>query len=497
MKNFQLNFVTNKSKVRWIQILNYLEKHSVATSQELSEYLEISQRTVITEVLTLKEDFKTVIDLISSPAGYHFTKLSSNQYLEKKRSILQDEPLFVIMEALFYNDLHSVGDWAERLYISEKTLINHLGKVKKELNTLNLDLSVHPVNIIGSEIDIRYFFTLFYYESDITPHTVFPPINAEEATTEFMELIDVDKFHSSSFSYFSYLLFISMERIKQGKFVSIDLGLKKIIKKTRNYNKLLAISQMIIRDHFEENLKEDEFVYMFTSLLTMRNLENLKKELNFVASYNHWPRIHTLAEDFQTKFDLSFNGDTKELIFIEAFFTVIKLKELISASTLKNMNDVTSFSKEKFKQNYQSYYTFLKENEDFKAEFSNDYLADITANLVLFVETVKETYWLNPQSIVFVFEGNHYIFQYFESTIKSILGPHHNLYFPNERQLTSQYIKEHNIDIIVSNYPEVFSDDFDAKQILFNTIPDAEDWNRLFFTINPKIIANYRITDQI
>ena len=48
--------------------------------------------------------------------------------------------------------------------------------VENELARYRLTLSLKKVDFIGKEIDIRSFFHDFYYESEITPHTVLPSI---------------------------------------------------------------------------------------------------------------------------------------------------------------------------------------------------------------------------------------------------------------------------------------------------------------------------------
>ena len=72
------------------------------------------------------------------------------------------------------------------------------------------------MNFVGSEIDIRKFFCLFYYESDINVNTIFPSINVQEAVIEITDLLKAKQLQSSSFSYFAYVLYLCVERSKRG-----------------------------------------------------------------------------------------------------------------------------------------------------------------------------------------------------------------------------------------------------------------------------------------
>ncbi|WP_318036248.1 helix-turn-helix domain-containing protein, partial [Enterococcus entomosocium] len=195
----------------------------------------------------------------------------------------------MILEAIFHNNLYSISEWAEKFYLSEKTMINYLAKVKKELNKFNLDLSFTPVNIIGLEVDTRYFFLLFYYESDLTPHTVLPTETVENAVANFIDLLNIKRIQPTTFSYFSYLLLIAIERAKNNLSINLNNDIVRIIKHSKLYDQLFYISQTIIENHFKQRISEEEFIYIFTSLICKRNLENVNEEKIFSNTFDNWP----------------------------------------------------------------------------------------------------------------------------------------------------------------------------------------------------------------
>lgn len=496
MKDFQLNLITNKSKVRWVRMLDFFEKNPHATSLELAESADSSQRTVVSELVILKEYFKDVIEISSSKQGYSFNKLQTKEYLNKKRSIVQDEPLFVILEAIFHNNLCSADEWASKFYLSEKTMINYLGKVKKELNKFNLDLSFNPVNIIGLEVDIRYFFLLFYYESDLTPHTVLPTETVETAVANFIELLNIKRIQPTTFSYFSYLLLIAIERVKNNLSITLNTDLKRIIRRSKLYDQLFLISQMIIEEHFKQNISEEEFIYIFTSLICKRNLENINEEKTLLDTFDNWPNIGILVREFHSQFLSDSRNKSKDILLLESFFTANKLNELISITNHKNTDDINLYVKQKFPIEFNSYITFLQNNPTFLSIFSTNFLEDLTTRLVLHIEALKYSYWDKSQNIAFIFEGNSYANQYLSSFTKSIFGAFHKLYFPYEKQLNSEYVKENNINVIATNYTDPTFEELGVDLVLFKRLPDAEDWNRLLKVTNPRVSQSYNIKDN-
>ena len=84
--------------------------------------------------------------------------------------MLENEPLFHIIDGIFQRQIKEIGEWADQLHFSESSLLRYFKMVENELARYRLTLSLKKVDFIGKEIDIRSFFHDFYYESEITPH---------------------------------------------------------------------------------------------------------------------------------------------------------------------------------------------------------------------------------------------------------------------------------------------------------------------------------------
>lgn len=84
MKNFQLNFITDKVKLRWFQILKELESTGICTTAQLIGMTNSTARTLVNDINYLREYFENVADIQSSKQGYSLNIHSSETYLEKK-----------------------------------------------------------------------------------------------------------------------------------------------------------------------------------------------------------------------------------------------------------------------------------------------------------------------------------------------------------------------------------------------------------------------------
>lgn len=495
LKDFQMRFITDKVKLRLFQILNELETNEVCSTARLTKATQSTARTIVTDINYLREYLKDVAEIISSKQGYTIKIISPTELTEKKRTLLESEPLFVILEKIFFNELRSVYDWADYFHISESTMIKYLKKITTEVKEFNVTLDLNPVNLIGSETDIRHFYFVFYYESDITPYTIFPSIAAQEAVIKISNLIETSGNEISSFGYFSYLLYLSIERICYGCFVKINSEIKSLVLNDPGFYHLIP-TYVIIRELFDINLPEDEAIFMYLSILSRRGINNPKLEETFCKRYNKWPLIKMITHEFYEILDSNGLNRKDDLILIESFFTSAKLRSVLTLSGNKNIYDTNNYAQELFPDEYTLYRTFLNMNPNYKKVFSSNNLDDICASLTIFVESIKEQYWGVPMNIAFAIEGNEYIIQYIESWVKKYLGRFQNLFFLGPNDLYTQYFVKNRIDLFVTNYNEYLSVPRNLECILFKPIPDASDWTNLLNKINPKIIQSIKLTNS-
>ncbi|WP_225000647.1 helix-turn-helix domain-containing protein [Enterococcus casseliflavus] len=468
MKNFQLSFVTNKSVARWLQILNEFEKNEICSASHLSELTNSTTRTIGKDIGYLNEYFGELVRISSTNLGYCFELFDYACYEQQKASFLANEPLFILLENIFIGELKSIDEWADHFYLSKATLLKYLQRVRKQLIHFDLELANDPVNIIGNEADIRNFFCTFFYETDITPHTVFPSIAVQQAVKEISGLFDKSSYHTASFSQYSYILYISIERFLRGETVLIKDELHHALRHSIQLMHYQRINE-VIRRYFHFYFTSDEIIFLFVSIITKRKLQEVIVEQKFCLSYNHWPEIGELTNSFYQLLEMKSTGKRKknDLILIESFFTMAKLKECLSTSANRNINDVNEFIQDTFSKEFYTYKCFLENNKFYQLMFSEEYLVDFCANLVIYIEAVRERYWFPKKNIAFIFEGNNNIVQYIEGWSKRYFGHAHQLYYPDSGEVNAEYIMQKNIDLLVTNYAEHAADFRDIVECIF------------------------------
>lgn len=496
MKKFQLHFITNKTLVRWLIILKEFEKKAQCNSNALSAVTNSTRRTVGSDIRGIREFFKDSIILKTTPRGYAFHICNDRAYLELKTSLLSNEPLFVLLEKLFYNKVYSLDEWADYFHLSNHTLQKYLTIIEGQLTRFNLTLTFNPIAIIGNEIDIRTFFCAFFYESDITPHTIFPTAAIQQAVNEMGQLLG--RKDMASFALSSYLLFITVERFNSGRPVLLSKDTHRLVKNSQSFQHFLQINE-IVSHYFDCELSKDELLHLYLCMLTKRKIASPQEEQTFCQTYNHWSEVATLSKDFYTFLALKFRFEQRaiDLLFIESYFITAKLKESLSSSMHRNIEDINLFVQETFPKEYQSYLAFLRSHPAYNELYSVGNLADFTVNLVMHMETIRECCWGTQKRIAFLFEGNHSICRFVEAWSQKYFGQFHHLFYPDAGEVNRAYLVENRIDFLVTNYAEYVSEFREITDcLLFRTIPSAGDWNQLFDRINPKITYQYHLSDR-
>lgn len=493
MKTFQLNFITDKVKLRWFQILQELEATNICTTAQLIRITNSTARTLVTDINHLREYFLGIANIKSSKQGYSLYTQSSVTYLEKKRMILENEPLFIILERIFFNELKSIYEWADYFHISESTMFNYMKKISEQVIKFNINLELNPVNLVGSETDIRNFYFSFYYESEVTPHTIFPSIATQEVVLKVVELLNRPNQKCSSLGYFSYLLYLSIERILCGCTVKVEPELKEIVLNDPDFNNLLS-ANYIVQHYFNIDLTQEESVYIYSFILCRRGIENLEQEKYFCERYNRWPHIKALAMEFHQTFQNSGFSQSLELTLLESFFTSTKIRYLLCKSGNSNIQDTNEYAKTIFSNEYNKNRALLTNSPYFHSLFSDHHLEDICSNLTIFIESIKEKYCKNFSNIAFVFEGNEYISQHLESLVQKYFGGFQNIYILGPTELSDSYIKNSKIDLLVTNYNEYLTySSIGLECLLMKAVPDSLDWINLLNIIDPNLHRIFRV----
>lgn len=484
MQYFHRQLLTDKVNKRWFQLLIELERERTVSTKDLAKSVSSTTRTIISDIANIRNYFGEAIRIDVTNMGYSFFEIHSEVYIRKKKELLDLEPLFVIITAVFSNELLTVGEWSDRLHKSESTIVRNLKKLEKIVKEYQFEIEYSPVSFKGDEQNIRKFFLSFFYEADATPHTVTPNIMIQEIVLEFSKTYKLETHLAIQFSMFCYILLISIERSQAGHHIQLPNNLKReLMKHHENFdlNKL----KRIILEKTSDVFSDEELLYIKLFLITNRNIDSIESEAEFVKRYSN-NVVAMIATDYLQENPKLIPQGVEALV--HSFFTCCYLETQLTKLHVKNLIDSALFIDRSQSSNFAQNLAFLQGHPLTQNLFTESIIRDVAINLTLFMTAVEATYANPSLKIAFLLEGNHYVCLQTKAYANQLLAGTHHLFFLDSISLNEEILEKIGVDIIVTNYSEYINDYvLQTDYLLFQTIPIADDWKNLQKKISPAL----------
>lgn len=458
MRELQLNFMLNKTTVRWLQMLNTFERERTCSIASLANKLDVTQRTISSDIKELKTYLQEAAEFTLEANGYHFRETDPKRYLSQKKELVAEEGMYQIVEAIFHGEFCSVEEWI-----------------------------LQPVNLSGSEANIRKFFKDFYYESDVTPHTLLPPKELIALVSDAFSKIPTALVNTGvSPSDFYYSLYIAIKRYQLGKTVQISRSLAAIVETHEAFAIMKNLAPKI-EALYRVRLPQQEMMWLYLVTVMKRTLTEPEKEQQFVAAFGLYPELEELSQRFVQECGISFQEPQQVQTMIHAFFLSKKINEQLAPVLNHLLTEVKTEAQKHGSAAYQKNLAFMKQHQAILG-FKQEYLSDICAALTLYSEAIRELYAQKVKRIALIIEGDLYACHTIRARFLRYVGNDHRVFFPKINELTSDYLKENAIDLVVTNYSEYLSEFIlSTDSLLLKAIPDHQDWLRVIEKIDPQL----------
>lgn len=487
MKNLQLKFIVDPSIVRWFRIINQFERNQLATKGELAKSNHVSERTIQTDINKMKDYFSESVQFISTKSGYSFQKERPVLFLKQKEQLLENEILFEMLGNVFYGELEDMPELIDRFHLSEATFRRYLKQIQPVLEEYELELSLYPIDLKGQEANIRKFFKDFYYEGEMTPHTLVPPKDLHELVqaTFYNQFADFTIGTGTSPAEFYYSLYIAIERVRHGQTISLPTVLIEKVIDSDNFQLMFSL-QEAIRENYQVVLSESEFCWLYLVTVAKRPLDRIDQEEVFCQELAIQGTLTPLTEMYVKEYfpELQF---TEALPVLQAFFLSRVINHLIAPIQNKIMAEIIEKTKQDSSEIYEENQTFLAASLS-ELKLTETYLSDIATSLTLLVKRLQERYLQDRKKVIFLLEGDLYICQSIRSKVIHYFGKRHDLFFMTIQALSDEFLAQEDIDLVVTNYSDYLSEyTVNTDYLLLKTVPDSQDWRLLFQKIEPQL----------
>jgi hypothetical protein len=483
MDKLHFDLIVNKQLKRQIQILTLLSNQKAPMKlEQISNELNTSARTTAEDLKQLQYILpeNCMIKGINN-VGYSLewdASVNINQVVSK---IAEKSHLYVIIDGLFNDKIQSVQDWAEKLFISEKTLVRYLKNFKQILKRFNLKLSSTPLQIVGNEVDIRLFFFHYYFYASNSPFSVTPSLKDKDVIQDIFKAFKSSKIPVMlQENRAAYWAMIILQRIQYG--YNVKLAKKNpVVQKMQQqvyYVKAKEIIKRILENHNYQDVTENEILFILISardstVYTDRLLE-FKTTNIFEAD-----EIEYLQNFFKTKlaiFPIK-KGDIHEIIFyhinfIESYYALSHL----SPGFQLNSYEMNEFIEKNHPFTFSKWIDILQKEPYFQKEIWEN-LEDIAVNLTMLTSTFTEI-GNNKTHIVFALSGNSFYLNYIKHIAHELIHPSVKISYLYDQQISEEWLKEKQVDILVHNF-EIHPSFANVVSLHVSQIPSSQEWSMI------------------
>ena len=337
------------NKKRWLDILNLLVERVPVTSETLAKQLQLSSKTVRTEMKELQKALdKEGAHLYSrTNAGYYLEITDRKQY-DRFLSSLQgngdmpvdsQERIRYILEVLLENDgdYIKLDDLAEQLYISRSRLVADLNEVKAILKEYHLSMEAKPHYGFrlkaGDEMDVRLCMASQLVRR--LDHRIEPDMLLKIARCISLGLKDsVLKINEAAHQNLFIHIYIALKRISKGCFVQMNPEHETRPGTSAVYQAAVKIGQLL-QQEFGVVIPEHEVGYIAVHLSGKQILKDYETNGNLVISPEVSTLITQMLDTVYNSYQLDFH-DNLELHMSLALHLIPLLTRLRYGMNLSN-----------------------------------------------------------------------------------------------------------------------------------------------------------------
>ncbi|MEB5953163.1 helix-turn-helix domain-containing protein [Enterococcus innesii] len=483
MRELQLEFITNPTTKRLIKILSLIEKEYFFTIVELSQKMNVTQRTIATDVKHIKEYFGDSILINTGYRGHSFVVKKSDLYQKKKKHLFKSECFFEIIKNIFFDKRFKIDELAHKYHLSESTLRRLLKNTNKVLEIYGLKWSSNPLFIQGKEENLRKFFFDFYYKGVDMDHNIIPDFKMKKLLKN--KLIEkkpnFEIGSGATIASFYYTFYIAVIRASLGYNVSIP---EEFIRLACTGNSFSLFNELkpSIKEYYNTNLSVSECAWIYLTNICKRSLFNKEAEYKFCQKFRKSSNIENITKKYLNYMGVKSTEKSQISIFLNSFFLSREVNYSIAPVLNKESSDIKEDILLINRESYQRNLKFLsKQKNTFLTE---SYMEDICVSLTIYSNMIFDLY--NKSKIVcFLLEGDHFVCQQIQKRARQHFGEKHWLIFEPDQYVKQQTINSNSIDLIVTNYSQHLLDNIhETEYVLLKPIPDENDWLNLEKKIN-------------
>ena len=450
---------------RMKELVELISINKYKTAEELSKKLNVSTKTVRTEIKNLNSLLiKSGAEIVSKSGYGYILKINNKELFSKfdfpnKKNIIPDTSKsriqYIIEYLINIKEYVKVEDLSKILFTSPKTLAKDIKEAEKILNSYNIKLERKPyygIKLKGEEFDIRLCIADYVEKktNGIEHIKIVDKNELKKIATIIMETLKKENFNISDVAFQNLIIHIqiALKRIENNCYVPVEE------KKLREYisEKEFQIAKKCtynLEKIFKIKFPESEIGYIAIHLAGKKIFkENKIDEKNFIIDQEISNIVNEMLKKMYDAFKFDFSKDLELRIALAQHLMPLRIRVRFD---MKMKNPMLDKIKERFSLAYaMAKYASTTFYEYYNKNLSEDEVGYIALNLALALERQRKD--INKKTVLLVCSSGKGSAELLAYTYKEAFG---------------EYIEE----LITCSVYDLESMDFSKIDYVFTTVP--------------------------
>ena len=450
---------------RMKELVELISINKYKTAEELSKKLNVSTKTVRTEIKNLNSLLiKSGAEIVSKSGYGYILKINNKELFSKfdfpnKKNIIPDTSKsriqYIIEYLINIKEYVKVEDLSKILFTSPKTLAKDIKEAEKILNSYNIKLERKPyygIKLKGEEFDIRLCIADYVEKktNGIEHIKIVDKNELKKIATIIMETLKKENFNISDVAFQNIIIHIqiALKKIENNCYVPVEE------KKLREYisEKEFQIAKKCtynLEKIFKIKFPESEIGYIAIHLAGKKIFkENKIDEKNFIIDQEISNIVNEMLKKMYDAFKFDFSKDLELRIALAQHLMPLRIRVRFD---MKMKNPMLDKIKERFSLAYaMAKYASTTFYEYYNKNLSEDEVGYIALNLALALERQRKD--INKKTVLLVCSSGKGSAELLAYTYKEAFG---------------EYIEE----LITCSVYDLESMDFSKIDYVFTTVP--------------------------
>lgn len=267
MMEFTYSLLNDKSTKRKIYILKTLDNgQRLVAAKDMAHQLGCSVRTISSDIHQLKSELPKGWEILGfKTRGYILIKPITKSVSTIIGLYFSESIVYKIILGIFNHKYYTLEKWSQILYMNKATLQNHLKAHSKYFNSDNLKLKSRRVRITGNEINIRQYYTNFFYHTNKFLNQSLLPVDLRKNIVSIIQQNEVSIDHEWIIS----AIYVSITRFSQKHYITQKINTTTIFntEQQKCFNAIIVELEKYYKINLPKNEK-DELALNFYLLST-------------------------------------------------------------------------------------------------------------------------------------------------------------------------------------------------------------------------------------